>query len=216
MTRKRTASATTKRRATRRPDPATVADLKPDPENARGHTPRNVGVIVDALHEVGAARSIVIDEDDRILAGNGTVEAAAEAGISNVQVVDEDGETLIAVRRRNLTPAQKRRLALFDNRTTDLSAFDVDQLRQDADAGRLAGLFTQDELDALFAQDVPARVEGLTVDRPTDVAWVLLAIPVEQWPAVQSTVEGLQLAATFSTMVLRPKEAHDGGSDQDR
>ncbi len=203
MTRKRTA-------------PATISDLKPDPENARTHTPRNVGLIVDALHEVGAARSIVIDEDDRVLAGTGTVEAAAEAGISKVQVVDADGDTLIAVRRRNLTPAQKRRLALFDNRTTDLSAFDVDQLRQDADAGRLDGLFTQDELNALFAQDVPARVDGLTVDRPTDVAWVLLAIPVEQWPAVQPTIEGLQLAATFSTMALRPQEAQDGESDQDR
>ena len=63
---------------------------------------------------------------------------------------------------------------------------------------------------------VPARVDGLTVDRPTDVAWVLLAIPVEQWPAVQPTIEGLQLAATFSTMVLRPHEARDGESDQDR
>ena len=201
MTRKRTA-------------PATISDLKPDPENARTHTPRNVGLIVDVLHEVGA-----VDrhrQDDRVLAGTGTVEAAAEAGISKVQVVDADGDTLIAVRRRNLTPAQKRRLALFDNRTTDLSTFDVEQLRQDPDAGRLDGLFTPDELDALFAQDVPARVDGLTVDRPTDVAWVLLAIPVEQWPAVQPTIEGLQLAATFSTMVLRPQEAQDGESDQDR
>ena len=33
----------------------TIADLKPDPENARKHNPRNLGMIVDALHSVGAA-----------------------------------------------------------------------------------------------------------------------------------------------------------------
>jgi hypothetical protein len=52
---------------------ASLASLRPDPRNARRHTPRNDGLNVDALHEVGAARSIVIDEDDTILAGNARV-----------------------------------------------------------------------------------------------------------------------------------------------
>jgi hypothetical protein len=39
-----------------------LRDLKPDPQNARKHTSRNVAMVVDALQEVGAARSIVIDE----------------------------------------------------------------------------------------------------------------------------------------------------------
>jgi len=50
----------------------TLASLRPDPNNARRHTPRNVGMIETALREVGAARSIVIDEDGVILAGNAT------------------------------------------------------------------------------------------------------------------------------------------------
>jgi hypothetical protein len=37
-----------------------LSDLKPDPQNARKHTPRNVAMVADALQEVGAARSIVI------------------------------------------------------------------------------------------------------------------------------------------------------------
>ena len=37
-----------------------IKDLKPDPQNARAHTPRNVGMIEKALGEVGAARSIVM------------------------------------------------------------------------------------------------------------------------------------------------------------
>ena len=64
-----------------------LADLKPDPRNARAHTPRNIGMIEAALGEIGAARSIVIDEDGVVLAGNATIEAAVQAGIERVQVV---------------------------------------------------------------------------------------------------------------------------------
>ena len=48
----------------------------------------------------GAARSIVIDEGNVVLAGNGTTDAAAEAGIAHVRVVEAAGDELIAVRRR--------------------------------------------------------------------------------------------------------------------
>ena len=54
-------------------------------------------MLLESIEQVGAARSIVIDEDDTILAGHGVAEAAAEAGITRVQVVDTDGRTLVAV-----------------------------------------------------------------------------------------------------------------------
>jgi len=83
-----------------------IHDLKPDPSNRRTHNPRNIGMIVDALHTVGAARSIVIDEHDVVLAGNGVIDASAQAGITKVRVVEADGHEIIAVRRRGLTAAQ--------------------------------------------------------------------------------------------------------------
>src|SRR5687767_12116351 len=98
-----------------------LRDLSPDANNARVHNERNLGTIVDALHEVGAGRSIVIDEDGVVLAGNATIEAAAEVGIERVQVVDTDGSTLVAVRRTNLTADQKAKLALYDNRAAELA-----------------------------------------------------------------------------------------------
>ncbi len=129
-----------------------LGDLTQDPANRRKHTPRNIGTIVDSLHEVGAARSIVIDEDGVILAGNGVYDAAAEAGIERVQVVDADGETVIAVRRTGLTDTQKRRLALYDNRAAELAEWDADQLLADLNAGlSFDGLWDKSELDALLA-----------------------------------------------------------------
>jgi DNA modification methylase len=114
---------------------AHLRDLRPDPTNRRRHTPRNVGMVVEALQKVGAARSIVIDEDGVVLAGNGVVEAAAEAGITNVEIVEADGNTVVAVRRRGLSPEQKRALAIFDNRAAELAEWNVEQLQADAAAG---------------------------------------------------------------------------------
>src|SRR3954464_3293773 len=115
--------------------PVHIKDLVPDPENRRKHNPRNLGMVVDALHQVGAARSIVIDEDNVILAGNGVTEAAAEAGITRVRVIEADGQELIAVRRSGLTPEQKRALAIYDNRTGELATWNFDQLAADKAAG---------------------------------------------------------------------------------
>jgi hypothetical protein len=134
-----------------------IGDLVPDPNNARRHTPRNVGTIVDALHKVGAARSIVIDENDVILAGNATVEAAGEAGIEKVMVVEADGNTLVAVKRTNLTPKQKAQLALLDNRAAELAEWDEQMVLAVQKTHGLEPMeigFTQDELDKLAADAV--------------------------------------------------------------
>lgn len=131
-----------------------LGDLRPDPKNARRHNPRNVGMIEDAMHEVGAARSIVVDENNVVLAGNATIEAAAAAGIENVRFIDADGETIIAVRRSGLTDDQKRRLALWDNRAAELADWDPEVLKAYADfePHLLNGMFGPDELDALLSE----------------------------------------------------------------
>lgn len=70
--------------------------LTPDPRNTRTHTERNLALIEQSLREVGAARSIVVDESEMVLAGNATVEAAAKAGIAQVRIVEADGAELLA------------------------------------------------------------------------------------------------------------------------
>jgi hypothetical protein len=112
------------------PDQKHVKDLKPFRRQVRRHTPRNIAMIGDSLQEVGAARSIVIDERDEILAGAGTIEAAAERGIYKIRVVEADGSEIIAVRRTNLTEDQKTKLALYDNRAADLAEYDLAAVRE--------------------------------------------------------------------------------------
>jgi DNA modification methylase len=156
---------------------STIGELRPDPRNARRHGPRNVETIAAALAEVGAARSIVIDESGVILAGNATVEAAAQAGIGKVHVVDADGSTLVAVRRAGLTPQQKARLALFDNRSSELAeGWDVEKLRElEAANVSLGGLWSPDELEALYRAAAVEAGGGHTdpdevpPERPTEI-----------------------------------------------
>tara|TARA_A100001201_G_scaffold72810_2_gene66339 strand:- start:671 stop:1174 length:504 start_codon:yes stop_codon:yes gene_type:complete len=105
-----------------------INDLKPDHKNARKRTDRSASLIQESLERYGAARSIVIDEDGRVLAGNGTIEGAKAAGLENVRVIESDGKEIIAIRRTGLTEDQKVGLALADNRTSDLSDWDASML----------------------------------------------------------------------------------------
>lgn len=133
---------------------ASIGDLRPDPRNARKHTPRNVGMIERAIGEIGAARSIVIDEDGVVLAGNATVEGAAAAGLTKLHVVDADGETVVAVRRTGLSNAQKAKLALYDNRAAELAEWDTDVLAGLTDElpSITEGLFGEDELADILSR----------------------------------------------------------------
>ena len=137
-----------------------LADLQPDPANRRRHPARNLDLTVAALQAVGAARSIVIDERNVILAGNGVTAAAARAGITKVQIVDVAGDTIVAVRRTGLTEQQKRDLALYDNRTSELAEWNLDQLAADLQNGEDLGAFwSADELAKLLPTFAPVAEE---------------------------------------------------------
>jgi DNA modification methylase len=151
-----------------------IKDLVPDPANRRAHNPRNIGMVVDALQQVGAARSIVIDEDNVILAGNGVTEAAAEAGITRVRVVEANGDELVAVRRTGLSAEQKRALAIYDNRTGELATWNWEQLSADQAAGlSLQPFWTPEEATALLAKhgvrEGQTDPDAIPDERPTSI-----------------------------------------------
>jgi DNA modification methylase len=157
-----------------------VKDLKSDHKNARRRTDRSASLIAESLKRFGAARSIVIDEDGRILAGNGTVEGAKKAGIDKLRIIEAEGDELIAVRRAGLTEDEKVGLALADNRSSDLSEWDNEMLRQLSEEHDLSPWFEDDELlaEVLDAEegntdpdDVPEAPEE-PITKPGDL-WIL-------------------------------------------
>jgi ParB-like chromosome segregation protein Spo0J len=137
-----------------------LEDLKQDSVNARKHNPRNVNMIVDSIHELGCGRSILIDEDGVIIAGNATYEALVEAGITKVRVVEGNGDEIVAVQRVDLTKLEKTRLALYDNRASELSSWDTGVLETLAAVDNLFdNIFSNKELAVLLGDDYEPDIE---------------------------------------------------------
>jgi len=128
-----------------------INNLKSDHKNARKRTDRSAQLIKESLERYGAARSIVIDEDNRILAGNGTIEGAKAAGIKNIRIIDTEGDEIIAVRRTGLSEDEKVGLALADNRTADLSDWDLEMLHRLSEEHDIEPWFSQDDLNELLS-----------------------------------------------------------------
>jgi hypothetical protein len=186
------------------PDSYTTIDqIRLDEANARRRTPEGAKAIHASLAEFGAARSIVLDGDNVIRAGNGTVEEARKAGISKVRVIDTDGDEIIAVRRRQWSPEQAVAYGIADNKTTDLSTFDFDQLRESmsglSERLQAATGFNQQDVESLFSKfhadesDMPELKEG---DRP-GFQQMTFILSDPQVANVQSAIQAAKKAGPF-------------------
>lgn len=129
-----------------------------DPENARQHPERNARTVEQSVRDVGFARSIVVVPDgedeaqNRVLAGNLSLQSAQAAGLTKGVIIDVDGQTVVAVRRRGLTETQQKQLALADNRAGELAVWNQDELQRQLRVLQEAGTdlsalgWTQEEL----------------------------------------------------------------------
>lgn len=99
---------------------AQIQSLVFDDKNFNKGTEYGEHLMDDSLRKFGLGRSILIDKNNRIIAGNKTAEKAGELGFDKVVVVETDGSTLVAVKRNDIDlDSQKgRELALADNATS--------------------------------------------------------------------------------------------------
>ncbi len=136
----------------------TIDELTPDLRNANKGTQRGRRALDNSLRQYGAGRSILVDKHGRIIAGNKTVERAADLGLENVVIVETDGTQLVAVKRTDLDlengDDRARLLAYADNRSGQLDLdFDIEVMAADLEAGLdLSGLWTDLELEELGAE----------------------------------------------------------------
>ena len=163
--------------------------IKPDVKNANKGTERGRYMVEASLRETGAGRSILLDKDGRIIAGNKTFEAASDIGLP-VRVVETDGTELVAVKRTDLDldddTGTARKLAYYDNRASEISlSWDAEQMLADLSAGLdLSAMFKQDELDELLADLQPKGTEGDTpaeVDRAEELRQKWGTAPGQLW-----------------------------------
>ena len=100
-----------------------IKTLVQDDHNFNKGTEAGRKLMEKSFTELGAGRSILVDKDGRIIAGNKSQQAAIAAGITTVRVIETTGDELIAVKRTDISLDSKegRELALADNLTTQIN-----------------------------------------------------------------------------------------------
>ena len=90
-----------------------ISTLVSDPNNARKHDNKNIEAIKGSLAKFGQQKPIVVNHNNIVVAGNGTLEAARQLSWDTIDVVRTDLEGFNAAA-----------FALADNRTSELAAWD--------------------------------------------------------------------------------------------
>ena len=90
-----------------------IGDLIPDPHNPRKHGRAQIDAIARSIESFGFNAPILVDKNNKIVAGHGRYEAAQLLGIDKVPVILLD----------HLTPTQAKAYLLADNKLTDRSTW---------------------------------------------------------------------------------------------
>lgn len=123
--------------------------LVPYANNARTHSPEQIGKLRSSLREFGFINPVIIDRDFGIIAGHGRVLAAREEGITEVPCVFVD----------HLTEAQKKAYIIADNRMALDAGWDEELLRVEIEALQAEAFdisltgFGDDEIADLFGNE---------------------------------------------------------------
>jgi ParB-like chromosome segregation protein Spo0J len=123
--------------------------LKPYENNARTHSPEQVGKLARSIKQFGFNNPIVVDGRTRtILAGHGRLAAAKHLGLETVPVVPV----------QHLTELERRAYILADNRLAEESFWDktlladeLDKIQDDELVGAIG--FNPDQLSAVMGDD---------------------------------------------------------------
>lgn len=94
-----------------------IGSLHFDPANARKHPEKNMNAIMASLAKFGQEKPIVVDKNNCVLAGNGTLAAAKALGWEKIWVKRSQHEGAMAIA-----------YAIADNRSSSLAEWEMDTL----------------------------------------------------------------------------------------
>jgi len=175
-----------------------IRDLIFDDKNANKGTARGRGMLEKSLSKYGAGRSILLDKNNRIIAGNKTCEVAGEIGMENIQIVESDGSKIIAVKRTDLdlkTDKAARELAFADNRISeiDLSWSAEEIASAQADGVAVEDFFNDEELDALTGDEETEKLSEKELElKPYNKVHILISIDVDKIQNVTDMIDQLR------------------------
>jgi ParB-like chromosome segregation protein Spo0J len=96
-----------------------IADLKPDPANPRRHSKKQVRQIARSIETFGFNVPVLVDAEDKIIAGHGRLLAYQELGWNEVPTLCLE----------HLSPGQARAFMIADNRLSEIAGWDDRRFR---------------------------------------------------------------------------------------
>ncbi len=119
-----------------------ISDLIPDANNYNKGTEFGSGLIAKSIQKNGLGRSLLLDKNGKVIAGNKTLEGTVAAGFNDedIIVVKTDGKKLVVVQRTDLDLDTKRgkEMALADNATAKANlAWDYEAMSADFESVEL-------------------------------------------------------------------------------
>lgn len=123
--------------------------LRPYHRNARRHPEHQIEKLASVMQEFGVVTPLIVDEDNCVLAGNGSLLAAQRVGLSEVPIVRVVG----------WSDEKKARYCLLDNRLSEHSEWDIEALTAEmkklTDSALLFDTgFSDDEIDSLLSESL--------------------------------------------------------------
>lgn len=134
-----------------------VADLREDPSNVNTHDERSIRTIAASLKRFGLRKPIVVNDENVVIAGNGTLLAARLLGWKTIACVHTD-----------LTGSDAQAFAIADNRIAQLANWDhdglADMLKTLGDEGIDLGDLGWDAEEVAGLTGLPPNADGREFD----------------------------------------------------
>jgi hypothetical protein len=96
-----------------------IDSIKSNPRNAKEHPERQIALLAENIRKFGFNHPILIDETNTNRGGHARIAAARRLGVKQVPVI----------RLNNLSPQEKRAVALADNKLAELGRWNPEMLR---------------------------------------------------------------------------------------
>ena len=178
-------------------------NLKPDVINANKGTQRGQWMLEKSIEETGLGRSILVDKNGSIIAGNKTYQTAMENDMP-VQFIEADGKTLTVVVRKDLDlnkDIKARKLAYYDNRVAQVDLdWDSAQMIADVEKGiDLDNMWVDGELDSLLSKvselDIPKIEAGATEEdfTPSGIQMLQIILDSEKHKQMMEMIAEIKL-----------------------
>lgn len=169
-----------------------VVDIKEivfDDDNFNKGTARGRGLIEHSIQTYGLGRSVLLDKNNRLIAGNKAAAIAGEAGITKVRIIETRGDEIIAVKRIDLdlkedTAAQE--LAIADNKTAEENlSWNFQSLKKKKEKLNLPKFFSVNELAKIELDEEP------DADEPERIQ-IIISVASNKIESIQSLLDKLK------------------------